>query len=573
MKRRLLGVLLALCMVLTMMPATAFAAGKTRSIDLGNFTLEISDVYAIDSLGKQSTEGYVTTYCLVVPAGASIKCTKMNQELTINKDAYLLWPYNDIKFSGGPMYPQVDYSCHYDDAIYLDFTKGDKITTVVNNEYSFSGRINYRLYNVRIFVVDSETLVQFGGAKPPKKPASPAGAVTAAPSKTEFVVKGKGRDTVMDAPQVVTQAYTINQTNYLQLRAIATLLNRTAAQFNVGWDGQYAVIEPGKAFTGTVTGSKMQNTKDVRSSDTKFTMDGEVFSFSDARLINGSTNYIQLREFAQKLSGTAAQFNVYWDTALKQAIIQPGAPYTGTKYEEASTILEQITGEGILPDGDYYMQIAGKFVYPVAGGRYWLELKKERPAKPFNIRLVSDSEERGPKYSIGYDGTYIMLPGSVEGEQLQSTTSKTPHPWRINRYSSFCTIRDYDNQKLLVVAEGSTGGGNTTVIGKSAQGSAPDNGKITFFVEAASGGAKNTVQVKTYPEKTTYALGEGFDTAGVLAVLQSGGTEKDISGNVSFYTSKTVQLTQGRPFTTTGKKVVEIRYNDEKIAEYTIVVQ
>ncbi|MDD3386841.1 MAG: bacterial Ig-like domain-containing protein, partial [Candidatus Pacebacteria bacterium] len=195
------------------------------------------------------------------------------------------------------------------------------------------------------------------------------------------------------------------------------------------------------------------------------------------------------------------------------------------------------------------------------------------PAKPFNIRLGSDSEERGPQYSIGYDGTYIMLPGSVEGEQLQSTTSKNPHPWRINRYSSFCTIRDYDNQKLLVVAEGSTGGGNTTVIGKSSQGSAPDNGKIVFFREVSSDGAKTTVQVKTYPKKTTYALGEGFDTTGVLAVLQSGGTEKDISGSVSFYTSKTVQLTQGRPFTTTGKKVVEIRYNGEKIAEYTIIVQ
>ncbi|MFA7197553.1 MAG: hypothetical protein WCY59_02935 [Anaerovoracaceae bacterium] len=569
MKRRLSGILLALCMVLAILPATAFAAGATRTVDCETFVVEISNVYAIDSASKSATEGYVTTYCVVVPAGATIKCTKKAADAHYD---YLLWPFNNITFSEGPMYPLVDYACHYDDAIYVPFAQGDTITTKVNNEYLFSSWRGDRLFNLRIFVVDADTLVQFGGAKPPHKPAY-SGNVTAAPSTTDFVVKGKGLDTVMDAPQVVKQAYAINGTNYLQLRAIATLLNRTAAQFNVGWDGQYAVIEPGKTFTSTVTGSKMQNTKDVRGSDTKFKMNGEVFSFSDARLINGSTNYIQLREFAQKLSGTASQFNVYWDTALKQAIIQPGAPYTGTKYEEASTILEQITGEGVLPDGDYYMQISGKFVYPVSGGQYWLELKNERPAKPFNIKLISNDEERGPQYSIGYDGTYIMLPSSFVGNQLQSTTSKTPHPWRINRYSSFCTIRDYDNQKLLVVAEGSTGGGNTTVIGKSAQGSAPDNGKITFFVEAASGGAKNTVQVKTYPEKTTYALGEGFDTAGVLAVLQSGGTEKDISGNVSFYTSKTVQLTQGRPFTTTGKKVVEIRYNGEKIAEYTIVVQ
>lgn len=44
----------------------------------------------------------------------------------------------------------------------------------------------------------------------------------------------------------VTEAYTINETNYLQIRAIAAMLNGTAAQFNVGWDGQFAVIEPSK---------------------------------------------------------------------------------------------------------------------------------------------------------------------------------------------------------------------------------------------------------------------------------------------------------------------------------------
>ncbi|MDD4389565.1 MAG: hypothetical protein PHW03_02045 [Eubacteriales bacterium] len=382
----------------------------------------------------------------------------------------------------------------------------------------------------------------------------------------------------MDAPQVVKQAYNINNTNYLQLRAIATLLNRTDAQFNIGWDGQYAVIEPGKPFTGTVTGSKMQNTKNVRNSGTKFKLGDEVFSFSDARLINGDTNYIQLREFAQKLSGTASQFNVYWDTALNQAIIQPGAPYTGTKYEAPVTILEQFKENGgVLPDGDYYMQINGKFVYPVSGGRYWLELKDKRPEKPFNIRLIGNSEDRGPEYSIGYDGTYIMLPGSVEGEQLQSTTGKNPHPWRINLYSAFGTIRDYSNQKLIVNAKGASKANGTLITGVSSTGSAPEHAKITFLVEAGKGnnngnGAATSVQVQIYPTKTTYKLGEGFDTAGVKAVIKEGSTEKDVSEKVTFYTSKTVNLTQGRPFTTTGKKVVEIRYNGEKIAEYTIVI-
>lgn len=571
MKKKVLSGALVFAMLVALLPLMtdiSYAAGKTRTIDCDTFAVEVSNVYAMDSASGYATEGYVTTYCVVIPAGSTIKITK---KAAGSYNDYLLWPFNEAKFSGGPMYPTMDYACHYDDAIYLPFALGDKITTVVNNEYFFNSWKGSRLFNLRIFAVDAQTLVQFGGPKPSAKD-SYSGPDTAGPSKTEFVVKGKGVDTVMDAPQVVKQAYNIKGTNYLQLRAIAVLLNRTAAQFNIGWDGQYAVIEPGKAFTGTVTGSKMASTKNVKNSSTKFKMNGEVFSFSDARLINGSTNYIQLREFAQKLTGTASQFNVYWDTALSQAIIQPGAPYTGTKYEEASTVLEKVEGTDILPDGEYYMQINGKFIYPVAGGQYWLELKTARPPLPFVLKFEGEDGENGAKYTISYDGQNIIIPWSADGAQLESTTNKTPHYFRINRYASFSTIRDYLNQKLLVVGSGSTGGGNTIVKGISSTGSAPDSGKITFLAEAASGGAKTTVQVKTYPGKTTYKLGEGFDTSGISAVSKSGNKETDISGKVTFYTSKTVELTQGRPFTTTGQKVVEIRYNGEKIAEYTIVV-
>lgn len=146
-------------------------------------------------------------------------------------------------------------------------------------------------------------------------------AASAVPSKTNFVMDGK--------PVSVTAAYSINGTNYLQLRAIAAMLNGTSAQFDVGWDGQYAVIEPGKSYSGTITETRLQNTTNVRQSSTKFKLNGNVFTFSDARLVDGNTNYIQLREFAQKLTGTASQFNVYWDSAAGQAVIQPGVAYTG----------------------------------------------------------------------------------------------------------------------------------------------------------------------------------------------------------------------------------------------------
>lgn len=156
----------------------------------------------------------------------------------------------------------------------------------------------------------------------PKPISTPAPAsVNAVPSKTNFVMNGK--------PLSVTSVYSINGSNYLPLREIATMLNGTAAQFDVGWDGKYAVIEPGKPYSGTVTEKKLKKTTNVRKSGTKFKMNGEVFTFTDARMIDGDTNYIQLSEFAQKLSGTASQFNVFWDGAAGQAVIQPGVAYTG----------------------------------------------------------------------------------------------------------------------------------------------------------------------------------------------------------------------------------------------------
>lgn len=341
MKKKLLSTLLILCLVFTLLPATAMAASSTKTINCGTFTLEISNVYSIDSKDKSASDGYFTTYCVVVPSTAKIKCTKA----TGSNNSYLLRPFNDLVFNDGPMYPTVEFACEYDDCIYVPFAQGGSISTAVNNEYTFTGGENYRDWNVRVFVVDSQKLMQFGGPKVAAKSYPATSNVSASPSKTNFVVKGLEKN-AKETTKNITQAYTINNTNYLQLRAIATLLNKTDAQFNIGWDGKYAVIEPGKPFTGIVTGSKMQTTNYIRTSATKFKMNGEVFSFTDGRLINGDTNYIQLREFAQKMVGTASQFNLYWDSSAGKVVIQPGAAYTGTKFEEAVTTLEKVKSNG-----------------------------------------------------------------------------------------------------------------------------------------------------------------------------------------------------------------------------------
>ena len=145
---------------------------------------------------------------------------------------------------------------------------------------------------------------------------------TAKPSSTTFVMNGQ----VVSVPE----AYDVNRgNNCLQLRAIAVLLNGTASQFNVSWDGTYAIIETGKPYTGTATPAKLAETTNVRKSNTKFSIDGSITSFDYAYFIDGSTNYLKLREVAAHLSGTSSQFNVYYDEVKKQAVIEPGKPYTG----------------------------------------------------------------------------------------------------------------------------------------------------------------------------------------------------------------------------------------------------
>lgn len=148
-----------------------------------------------------------------------------------------------------------------------------------------------------------------------------------------------------------------------------------------------------------------------------------------------------------------------------------------------STFEVKVTGADVgnnLENGDYYMQIYGKYLYPVkASGIYWMELSDKKPDKPFTVKLVNYSDDRGPEYTISYDGTYICQPTSKDGAQLHS--SQVPHRWRINKYSSFCTIRDYGNQKLIVNASGQKSDNGTKVIVWSDTGSAPDNAKINII--------------------------------------------------------------------------------------------
>jgi hypothetical protein len=106
----------------------------------------------------------------------------------------------------------------------------------------------------------------------------------------------------------------------------------------------------------------------------------------------------------------------------------------------------------------------------------------------------------------------------------------------------------------------------------SANGAEPKRSNIAKVVVKAPATYKAGLNILAYPKKIAYKIGEGFDTTGFNAVYYANGKTTNINNKITFYTSKTVQLKQGRPFTTTGTKAVEIRYNGKKVDTYTINV-
>lgn len=133
------------------------------------------------------------------------------------------------------------------------------------------------------------------------------------------------------------------------------------------------------------------------------------------------------------------------------------------------------TGD-LLDNGTYTISVYGKYLKIV---KDYIELWDTKPADNFIVKLANYDEKRGPLYYImTEDGRYLAQPSSSQGDQL--IISNLPHAWRINKYSKFCTIRDYGKQNLIVNASGQKSSNGTKIIIWSHTGSAPENAKLTF---------------------------------------------------------------------------------------------
>lgn len=152
--------------------------------------------------------------------------------------------------------------------------------------------------------------------------------------------------------------------------------------------------------------------------------------------------------------------------------------YDGVKTDvsfEVMVLDTAATGD-LLDNGTYTIGVYGKYLKIVNG---YIELWDTEPADKFTVKLINYDKDRGPKYVIMTEGgQYLAQGSSKDGDQL--IVSNTAHAWRINKYSKFCTIRDYGKQQLAVNASGQKSSNGTKIIVWSHTGSAPENAKLTF---------------------------------------------------------------------------------------------
>lgn len=171
--------------------------------------------------------------------------------------------------------------------------------------------------NEYVYVMEESA---FAATKPIKVTQPPAGRIAYA-STQEIEVDGN---------KVTFEAYALrdangNNTNYIKLRDVASVLNGTAAQFQVGWNGS-VTITTGQAYTpsGSEMSTPYSGDRSYQDASAATVVNGSPVELSAILLTDDSGNgytYYKLRDL-----GMALGFNVRWDNGV---IIESDRPYAG----------------------------------------------------------------------------------------------------------------------------------------------------------------------------------------------------------------------------------------------------
>jgi len=131
---------------------------------------------------------------------------------------------------------------------------------------------------------------------------------------------------LIDGKEVAFTAYTIGGNNYFKLRDIASALNGTNKNFNVGWDGNNnAITLNSKTSYISVGGELVVNSNatatEPKISNPKIFVDGKLTTFMAFNIANN--NYIKLRDL-----GEAFDFGVDWNNSTQTIEINTNKSYS-----------------------------------------------------------------------------------------------------------------------------------------------------------------------------------------------------------------------------------------------------
>lgn len=144
----------------------------------------------------------------------------------------------------------------------------------------------------------------------------PAPALTAIPTAAKVLVDGEN---------VAFDAYNIAGNNYFKLRDLAFVLDGSAKQFSVAWDGENNAIALKSGEKYTVVGGEMatkgSSAVTPNSTTSRISKDGSLIKLKAYNI--GGNNYFKLRDI-----GLAFDFNVSWNDEVKTIAIETNSSYT-----------------------------------------------------------------------------------------------------------------------------------------------------------------------------------------------------------------------------------------------------
>lgn len=237
-------------------------------------------------------------------------------------------------FSNGEEYKWVRVDSYWDqepDMLEVNLYSGESITfelplydgdACMVQIYQFYPDMEYYYWMSWDMKRDDAKLAELiaNAAKPEADPVPESGTVYA---RTQTIL--------VDDKQVTLQAYAIkdengNETNYVKIRDLADVLNGSAAQFNVGWDGAVNLIsETAYAPTGQEHNTPYTGDMPFKKATFETKIDGvaadlKAFVITDST--GGGNTYYKLRDI-----GEALGFDISW-SAEKGIYIETDKPYT-----------------------------------------------------------------------------------------------------------------------------------------------------------------------------------------------------------------------------------------------------